>query len=58
METNSADLNKLAKIIDLDPNKLSEAAEKLSKVTPPTPPCAPPRQMAPRPYLPVTISTG
>jgi hypothetical protein len=58
METNSADLDKLAKNIGLDPNKLSEAAEKLSKVTPPTLQCAPPRQMAPRPYLPVTNSTG
>jgi len=58
METNYADLDKLAKIIGLDPNKLSEVAEKLSKVTPPTPPCAPPRQMVPWPYLPVTLTTG
>jgi hypothetical protein len=58
METNSADLDKLAKIIGLDPNKLSEAAEKLSKVASPTPPCAPPRQMAPWPYLPVALTTG
>jgi len=55
METNSADLDKLAKIIGLDPNKLSEVAERLSKIAPQ---CALTRQMVPWPYLPTTFTTA
>jgi hypothetical protein len=55
MGANSADLDKLSKIIGIDPDKLSEVAERLSKIAPQ---CAPPRQMMPWPYLPVTLTTG